>query len=72
MPAHIPGDNPIARENTTPIKATDCAHLRLTVTDVDRSRAFHGAVFGVEAAYEAPPEDADQTMEDQLAFLFGA
>ena len=55
-----------------PIKVTDYAHLRLTVMDVDRSRAFYAAVFGVEAACEAPPEDADQTMEDQLAFLFGA
>lgn len=54
-----------------PIKVTDYAHLRLTVTDIDRSRAFYDAVFGFDAAYEAPPEDADQATKDQLAFLYG-
>lgn len=54
-----------------PINATGYAHIRLTVTDIDRSRAFYDAVFGFQTAFEAPPEDADQETKDQLAFLFG-
>ena len=54
-----------------PINVTDYAHVRLTVTDIDRSRAFYDAVFGFETAFEAPPEDADQATKDQLSFLFG-
>lgn len=54
-----------------PISAADFAHVRLTVTDIDRSRAFYDAVFGFETAFEAPPADADQQTKDQLSFLFG-
>lgn len=54
-----------------PINATGYAHVRLTVTDIDRSRAFYDAVFGFRTAFEAPPADADQETRDQLAFLFG-
>jgi len=42
-----------------PVKAADYAHLRLTVTDIDRSRAFYDSVFGFDIAFEAPPADAD-------------
>ncbi|MHA7154636.1 VOC family protein [Arthrobacter sp. TMN-50] len=54
-----------------PIPVTDFAHVRLTVTDIDRSRAFYEAVFGFDIAFEAPPADADQETKDQLGFLFG-
>ncbi len=54
-----------------PIAVTDYAHVRLTVTDIDRSRAFYDAVFGFETAFEAPPADADPAVKEQLAFLFG-
>ncbi|GEO95645.1 VOC family protein [Kocuria turfanensis] len=54
-----------------PINASDYAHVRLTVTDIDRSRAFYDAVFGFETAFEAPPSDADQQTREQLSFLFG-
>jgi glyoxylase I family protein len=54
-----------------PVAATDFAHIRLTVTDIDRSRAFYDAVFGFDVAYEAPPPDADEATKEQLAFLFG-
>jgi glyoxylase I family protein len=37
-----------------PIPVTDIAHLRLTVTDIARSRAFYDAVFGLPVLYEAP------------------
>ena len=47
------------------------SHVRLTVTDVARSRAFYERVFGFAVAFEAPPEDADQATKDALGFLFG-
>ena len=47
------------------------SHVRLTVTDVARSRAFYERVFGFDVAYEAPPEDADQATKDALGFLHG-
>lgn len=54
-----------------PIPVTDFAHVRLTVTDIARSRAFYDEVFGFDVAFEAPPEDADAETKEQLAFLFG-
>ena len=56
---------------TAPVNATGYAHVRLTVTDIDRSRAFYDAVFGFETAFEAPPADADPATKERLAFLFG-
>ena len=47
------------------------SHIRLTVTDIARSRDFYERVFGFDVAYEAPPEDADQATKDALGFLFG-
>lgn len=47
------------------------SHVRLTVTDIARSRAFYDQVFGFPVAYEAPPADADQATKDALGFLFG-
>jgi catechol 2,3-dioxygenase-like lactoylglutathione lyase family enzyme len=47
------------------------SHIRLTVTDIARSRAFYERVFGFDVAYEAPPEDADQATKDALGFLYG-
>ena len=47
------------------------SHVRLTVTDIARSRAFYEQVFGFPIAYEAPPADADQATKDALGFLFG-
>ncbi len=54
-----------------PVPVFDYAHLRLTVTDITRSRAFYDSVFGFTVAFEAPPEDADQETKDKLAFVFG-
>lgn len=53
------------------VAVTDYAHVRLTVTDIARSRAFYDAVFGFEVAFEAPGEDADEATREQLWFLFG-
>ena len=46
------------------------AHVRLTVTDIARSRSFYDDVFGLPVAVELPP-DADEATKEQLSFLFG-
>ena len=46
------------------------AHVRLTVTDISRSRAFYDQVFALPVAFEVPP-DADEETRRQLGFLFG-
>lgn len=53
-----------------PIAVTGFAHVRLTVTDLARSRAFYDAVFGWDVAYEVPA-DADDATREALGFLFG-
>ena len=47
------------------------SHVRVTVTDIARSRAFYDSVFGFDVAYEAPGDDADQATKDAMSFLFG-
>ena len=49
---------------------TGYSPVRLTVTDLARSRAFYDAVFGFEVAYELPP-DADEQTRAAFWFLFG-
>jgi glyoxylase I family protein len=53
-----------------PIATSTYAHVRLTVTDIDRSRAFYDEVFGLPVAIELPA-DADEATRAQLAFLYG-
>jgi len=53
-----------------PIATTSIAHIRLTVTDIARSREFYESVFGWRVAL-AVPEDADDATRDALGFLFG-
>ncbi len=53
-----------------PIPIRAYAHVRLTVTDIARSRAFYDAVFGLPVAFEVPP-DADEATRAQLDFLYG-
>ena len=53
-----------------PVQTTGFSHLRLTVTDIARSREFYEAVFGFPVAYEVPA-GADAAAREQLAFLFG-
>lgn len=53
-----------------PIATTAFAHIRLTVTDIDRSREFYDAVFGLPVLYEVHP-DADEQTREKLGFLFG-
>ncbi len=52
------------------INANAVAHIRLTVTDIERSRKFYESVFGWPVALEVPP-DADDATRERLSFLFG-
>lgn len=52
------------------ITTTSVAHIRLTVTDIERSREFYEAVFGWRVLFELP-EGADAATRDALSFLFG-
>jgi glyoxylase I family protein len=53
-----------------PINTTSIAHIRLTVSDIERSRKFYESVFGWPITLEVP-DDADETTREQLWFLFG-
>ena len=53
-----------------PISTDSVAHVRLTVTDIERSRKFYESVFGWPIAIEVPP-NADAETEAALGFLFG-
>jgi glyoxylase I family protein len=52
------------------INTSSIAHVRLTVTDIGRSRKFYDDVFGWPIAM-AVPEDADDATREELSFLFG-
>jgi glyoxylase I family protein len=52
------------------INTTSIAHIRLTVTDIERSRQFYESVFGWPINLEMP-EDADDATRERLSFLFG-
>lgn len=45
-------------------------HIRLTVTDIEKSRKFYDDVFGLPVAMEVP-DDADDETREQLSFLYG-
>jgi glyoxylase I family protein len=49
---------------------TSIAHVRLTVTDIERSRRFYESVFGWPVLFELP-ENADEATRNQLSFLCG-
>ena len=52
------------------IPTSSIAHIRLTVTDIARSREFYESVFGWRVALEVP-ENADDATRAALGFLFG-
>jgi glyoxylase I family protein len=52
------------------ITTTSIAHIRLTVTDIARSRRFYESVFGWRVALEVP-EGAEDATREALGFLFG-
>ena len=52
------------------IPADGIHHLRLTVTDLQRSRAFYTTLLGFEVAAESPPPD-DPSAAEVFKILFG-
>ncbi|MFV8245654.1 VOC family protein [Mycolicibacterium peregrinum] len=50
------------------ITTSSVAHVRLTVTDIERSRQFHESVFGWPVLIELP-QDADVATRARLSFL---
>ena len=52
------------------INTSSVAHVRLTVTDIERSRRFYENVFGWPVFLEVP-EGADAETRQALDFLFG-
>jgi catechol 2,3-dioxygenase-like lactoylglutathione lyase family enzyme len=52
------------------IRTTGYSHVRLTVTDIQRSRAFYDSIFGLPVAYELS-DDADEETKAALSFLYG-
>ncbi|GAB3022223.1 VOC family protein [Mycobacterium bourgelatii] len=52
------------------VASTSIAHVRLTVTDIERSRRFYESVFDWPVLIEFP-EGADEATREQLGFLFG-
>ena len=53
-----------------PVSATGFGHVRLTVTDAQRSKEFYDTVFGFPVAFEVP-EGADAATRESLSFLYG-
>jgi glyoxylase I family protein len=53
-----------------PITVDGIHHLRLTVTDVQRSREFYTSLLGFEVAAESPPPD-DPAAGEVFKILFG-
>lgn len=52
------------------LTSTSIAHVRLTVTDIERSRQFYESVFNWPILIELP-ENADEATRRRLDFLFG-
>ena len=52
------------------ILSSSIAHVRLTVTDIERSRQFYESVFGWPVLIEVP-ENADDKTREQYSFLYG-
>ena len=50
--------------------STSIGHVRLTVTDIERSRQFYESVFGWPVLIEVP-ENADEATRSALSFLYG-
>lgn len=49
---------------------TGFSHVRLTVTDIARSRRFYDDVLGLPVAFELPA-DADNATREEMWWLFG-
>ena len=58
------------REAARMIPCGDIHHLRLTVTDVQRSREFYTGLLGFQVAVESPPP-GDPAAAETFNVLFG-
>lgn len=56
--------------NPMAITANSVSHVRLTVTDIARSRQFYESVFGWPVYLEVP-DGADDATRERMSFLFG-
>jgi glyoxylase I family protein len=63
---------PRSKEAAMPgqIPTGDIHHLRLTVTDLERSREFYTGLLGFQVAVESPPSD-DPSAGEAFKILFG-
>ncbi len=61
---------PRCEDGVMTISTTSISHVRLTVTDIERSRHFYEGVFGWPVLVELPP-GADAATREALAFLYG-
>lgn len=52
------------------VTSSSIAHVRLTVTDIERSRQFYESVFDWPVLLEVP-ENVDEATRNQYGFLFG-
>lgn len=52
------------------LPVTGFSHVRITVTDIARSKKFYDDVLGLPVAFELPA-DADQATRDEHWWLFG-
>lgn len=52
------------------LPVTGFSHVRITVTDLGRSKQFYDDVFGLPIAFEMPP-DADESTRQDMWWLFG-
>ena len=52
------------------VPAGDIHHLRLTVTDVQRSRQFYTSLLGFQVAVDSPPP-GDPSEAEAFSILFG-
>jgi glyoxylase I family protein len=63
--------NRITEVHMALINSTGLHHVRITVTDVARSRAFYEQVLGFEVAAESPGDPADPAVRADPAQLYG-
>jgi catechol 2,3-dioxygenase-like lactoylglutathione lyase family enzyme len=55
----------------TTIETAGIHHLRLTVTNLERSRAFYGDVLGFEIAIDSQGDPSDPEVRSDQAKLYG-
>ena len=53
-----------------PIPVSGFSHVRITVTDIERSKRFYDDVLGLPVAFQLPP-DADEKTREENWWLFG-